>query len=72
MYLNKEDNNKIMAQIKINYIFKVFRLVIIIFTISYFIGTLFYVFSNLVKESQPNFITKYELETLSDVDKYYS
>ena len=69
MYLNKEDNNKIMQQIKINYVFKVFRLVIIIFTISYFIGTLFYMYSNLITNSKPNFITAYELDLLGAVDK---
>jgi hypothetical protein len=57
-----------MSQIKINYVFKVFRLVIIIFTISYFIGTLFYLFSSLTKED-PNFIEYYKLEEIADIDK---
>jgi len=39
------DNNNIMRQIMINYAFRVLRLVIVIFSISYFIGTLWYIFT---------------------------
>jgi C4-dicarboxylate transporter len=38
-------DNKIMMQLMILYAFKIFRLVIIVFTLSYFVGCLFYVFS---------------------------
>lgn len=68
MQLTKEDNNKIMDQIKISYVFKVFRLVIILFTISYFIGTLFYVFSNLTKD-RPNFVGANFSADESDIDR---
>lgn len=34
-----------MLQIMINYAFRVFKLVVIIFSISYFIGTLWYIFT---------------------------
>ncbi|CDW76967.1 cation channel family protein [Stylonychia lemnae] len=40
-----QDNNNIMLQIMINYAFKVLRLIIVIFSISYFIGTLWYIFT---------------------------
>eukprot|EP00347_Sterkiella_histriomuscorum_P018178 403346494 len=40
-----QDNNNIMLQIMINYAFRVFRLVVVIFSISYFIGTLWYIFT---------------------------
>ena len=39
----KEDNNKIMEQIYIMYIFRVFRLVLFILILSYFLGTFWYI-----------------------------
>jgi hypothetical protein len=44
----REDHNYIMRQIIISYAFRVLRLVIIIFSISYFIGTLWYIFTWLI------------------------
>lgn len=38
-----EDNNKIMDQIYIMYIFRVFRLVLFILILSYFLGTFWYI-----------------------------
>lgn len=40
-----EDHNYIMRQIIISYAFRVLRLIIIIFSISYFIGTLWYIYT---------------------------
>lgn len=48
-----EDNNEIMAQIWIQTIFKTFRLVVIIFLISYYLGMLFYVFSDVMNDIPP-------------------
>ena len=38
------DQNKIMTVIMISYIFKTFKLVIIIFQVSYFLGIFFYIY----------------------------
>ena len=38
-----EDNNKIMDQIYLMYIFRVFRLVLFILILSYFIGTVWFI-----------------------------
>jgi hypothetical protein len=53
------------------YGFKIFRLVVIVFTLSYFIGCLFYVYSKEVnlKSTPETFITKFELETKTDSEK---
>jgi hypothetical protein len=40
---SKVDHNYIMRQIVMSYAFRVTRLVIIIFSFSYFIGTLWYI-----------------------------
>lgn len=42
---SKEDHNYIMRQIIMNYAFRVLRLIVIIFSISYFIATLWYIFT---------------------------
>lgn len=44
-FATREDHNYIMRQIIISYAFRVLRLVIIIFSISYFIGTLWYIYT---------------------------
>jgi len=36
------DHNNIMRRIMLGYIFRVLRMILIIFTVSYFVGTLFY------------------------------
>lgn len=50
---DKFDNNKIMQQIMLNYAFRIVRLIIIILTISYFIGTLWYIFTR--RDSKVNY-----------------
>jgi len=44
------DQNKIMTVIMISYIFKTFKLVIIIFQVSYFLGIFFYIYSYIAKD----------------------
>lgn len=44
-YATKEDHNFIMRQIVMSYAFRVVRIIIIIFSISYFIGTLWYIYT---------------------------
>ena len=39
------DHNKIMRQIMLGYVFRVVRMVLIIFTVSYFIGTMWFIFT---------------------------
>ena len=39
-----KDQNKIMTVIMISYMFKTFKLVIIIFQVSYFLGIVFYIY----------------------------
>ena len=46
----KEDHNFIMRQIIMSYAFRVFRIIIIIFSVSYFIGTLWYIFTWLTDD----------------------
>lgn len=49
-YASKEDHNYIMKQIVLTYAFRVVRIVINIFSISYFIGTLWYIFTWLTDD----------------------
>ena len=44
------DNNEIMAQIWIKNFFETFRLIIIVFLFSYYIGMLFYIFADLTND----------------------
>jgi hypothetical protein len=37
------DHNKIMRQIMIGYFFRIVRMILVIFTISYFFGTIFFI-----------------------------
>ena len=46
------DNNMILLQIKIMYIFRVFRLIIIILILSYFLGTLWLLISKLLTKDK--------------------
>lgn len=73
-----KDNNNIMAQIMISYAFRVFRLIMIMFTISYFIGTLWYIFVWQMTESHSdgndiyeNFYTFYKLDELKAQEREY-
>ena len=49
------DNNNIMTILMISYFFKTFKLIVVIVTISYFMGMLWYIFCDLT------FIEKEEL-----------
>src|ERR1700733_10523858 len=62
MMSNKKlDNTKIMRQTLILYCFKIFRLILILFTISYFIGVLWLKFIKDI-EKEDNFYTVYNLD----------
>jgi potassium voltage-gated channel Eag-related subfamily H protein 8 len=50
-YISRVDHNFIMRQIVMTYAFRVVRIIIIIFTISYFIGTLFYIMTWLIDDA---------------------
>lgn len=45
-----EDQNKIMTIISISYIFKTLKLLIVIFLLSYFLGVIYYIICDLVRE----------------------
>mmetsp|Transcript_26447 Transcript_26447/g.35353 ORF Transcript_26447/g.35353 Transcript_26447/m.35353 type:complete len:228 (+) Transcript_26447:751-1434(+) len=63
-----EDNNKIMDQIYIMYIFRVFRLVLFILILSYFLGTFWYIITKHTTDldaETPEF-TFYNYYNLSD------
>ncbi len=59
------DNNKIMLQIKIMYIFRVLRLIVTILILSYFLGTLWFIFSKRTTFSPEDF-TFYNYYGLKD------
>jgi len=71
------DNNNITLQIMISFAFKTFRLIIIMFTISYFIGTLWYIFVwqvatleyDINHQIYNNFYTYYKLDLLKEENK---
>jgi len=48
--LSRVDNNFIMRQIVMNYAFRVTRLIIIVFSISYFLSIFWYIFTWLLYE----------------------
>ena len=48
------DNNNIMAMLYIGNLFKVFKLVIVIFMVSYFIGIFFYIWCDLTDNHEDN------------------
>jgi hypothetical protein len=49
------DNNKIMLQIKIMYAFRVLRLIVTILILSYFLGTLWFIFSKRTTETEDDY-----------------
>ena len=58
------DHNKIMRRIMLGYLFRVVRMIMIIFTLSYFIGTLWYIFCwqmylKYYKDTDANFINEF-------------
>lgn len=60
------DQNKIMTVIMISYIFKTFKLVIIIFQVSYFLGIFFYIYCLIVKDILDYQAEKAEVENTTD------
>lgn len=64
------DHNKIMLQIKIMYAFRVFRLIVTILILSYFLGTLWYISSKWTTNSPEDFTfyNYYRLEEKPDAD----
>ena len=58
------DNNNIMLILMISYFFKTFKLVIIILTVSYFIGMVWYIYCDLTSHQTP--VTK------EDCPKFFS
>lgn len=58
------DNNNIMLILMISYFFKTFKLVIIILTVSYFIGIMWFIFCDLTKTKFP---ADFDLSTLEGV-----
>ena len=68
----KKDNNNIIRQIMLTYLFRVVRLILIIFTLSYFIGTLWYIFVWQISKNDPtdkNFFRYYSMDELKDENK---
>jgi hypothetical protein len=59
------DNNKIMLQIKIMYAFRVLRLIVTILILSYFLGTLWFIFSKRTTETADDY-TFYNYYGLSE------
>jgi hypothetical protein len=49
------DNNKIMLQIKIMYMFRVVSLLLALLSLSYFVGTLFFIVSKYTTHSEEDF-----------------
>ena len=63
-----------MKQIMLNYAFRIMKLVIIIFSISYFIGTLWYIFVWQINETNGFFVTyglNLMMEENKDLDRYF-
>jgi len=56
---NREDNNKIMLQIYIMYIFRVLRLVVFILFLSYFLGAMWYIATDLFTDQDDDKFTFY-------------
>mmetsp|Transcript_1511 Transcript_1511/g.1006 ORF Transcript_1511/g.1006 Transcript_1511/m.1006 type:complete len:221 (+) Transcript_1511:675-1337(+) len=52
--VHRQDNNKIMLQIKIMYIFRVLRLILTILILSYFVGTIWFIITRLVSKNDPD------------------
>lgn len=57
------DHNKIMRQIMLGYFFRIVRMVLVIFTISYFFGTLFFIACWQIYEHYDNLDNEYNFFT---------
>lgn len=67
----KMDNNQIMKQIVIKYVIRVIRLIAILFILSYFIGTIWYIIVWEMYKSDPereSFFTVYGLNEMKAED----
>jgi hypothetical protein len=64
------DNNKIMLQIKIMYMFRVVSLLLALLSLSYFVGTLFFIVSKYTTHSEEDFTfyNEYGMRELGDTD----
>ena len=64
------DNNKIMLQIKIMYMFRVVSLLLALLSLSYFVGTLFFIVSKYTTHSIDDytFYNQYGMYDLGDID----
>ena len=63
------DNNNITQIIWISFMFKIFKLVIIILTLSYFIGIFWFIFCDITKSEEQdgeNFFDHFDIEQNSD------
>jgi len=70
---DRVDNNKILNQILAVYVYRIVRLVLVIFTISYFVGTLWFIFvMRTADEGESNFYLDNEMEEQTDFYKYSS
>ena len=65
---NREDNNKIMQQIYIMYIFRVLRLVVFILFLSYILGALWYIATDLFTDEDDEKFTFMNFYNLKDYD----
>ena len=66
---NKEDNNRIMQQILIMYIFRVIRLIIFILILSYFLGTIWFIITKETSRGSRNQFTFYNSNELYDLEE---
>lgn len=64
----KKDNNKIMLQLKIMYGFRVFRSILMMFLLSYFLGTLWFILSKLQSKDPENFTFYNEYKLIENSD----
>jgi Ion channel len=53
------DHNKIMKQIMLGYFFRILRMILVIFTVSYFFGTLFFIICWQIYDKYDNFDNEY-------------
>lgn len=66
------DQNKIMTIIIVGYIFKIFKLVVIIFQVSYFLGILFYIYCDLTNDLQYVIELRKSQAKIEDTDDFYA
>lgn len=62
------DHNKIMRQIMLGYFFRIVRMVLVIFTISYFFGTIFFIVAWQIYEHYDHFDNEYNFFNKNSVN----